>query len=96
MATVQYILTSRENPWDYFTQFDEWFRFERDYGYNSCGIVAAIAKTSPKLSDEINTMITNQAIDEFLANDILNVYKKVSRSTQKSNETAMNEIKNEK
>lgn len=77
---IEYILTTKDNPFDYFTQFDEWFAYDCRCGYNCCGIVAALAKTSPKLSNKVNTMITNQAIDEFLANDLLGIYKKVSRS----------------
>ena len=75
----EYILTTRDNKWDYFTHFDEWLAEDRRLGHNCCGIVAAIAKTSPQLSDEVNIRITNQAIDAFLKAEPLGIYKKVSR-----------------
>lgn len=78
---IEYILTTRDNPFDYFTQFDEWYAYDCRCGYNCCGIVASLAKTSPSLSDKVNVMITNKAIDEFLANDLLGIYKKVAKTT---------------
>lgn len=82
---TEYILTTRDNPFDFFTQFDEWFAYDCRCGYNCCGIVAQIANTSPDLSQEVNTMITNQAIDEFLLNDPFGIYKKVSRDQAPDN-----------
>lgn len=80
----EYILTTKDNPWDYFTQFDEWWNFDvKEKGYNCCGKVAKLAKTSDDLPDLINVMITNDAIDSIIRNDFFGIYKKVSREDSK-------------
>lgn len=76
---TEYILTTVDNPWNYFTQFDEWYKFDIEHGYDCCGTVARVAKTSNDLPEKINIMITNDAINSIIRNDCLNIYKKVAR-----------------
>ena len=45
-------LTTIDNPFDPFTQFDDWFRFDEAKGYHSCSYLGRIAKVSYGLSDE--------------------------------------------
>ena len=72
-------LTTFDNPYDPFTQFDNWFLFDSERGYNTCGLLARIAKTSPELSDEENASEVERAIDEIIRNDFMNIYKKVKK-----------------
>lgn len=70
-------LTTFDNPYDPFTQFDSWFLFDVEKGYNSCAYLARIAKTSEQLTDEENNVELERAIDEIIYNDFMNLYKKV-------------------
>lgn len=70
-------LTTFDNPFDPFTEFDSWFLFDTEKGYNSCAYLARIAKTSDQLSEEENQIEIEKAIDEIIKNDFLNLYKKV-------------------
>ena len=70
-------LTTRDNPYDPFEQFDSWFTFDISHGYNSCGLLARIAKTSDQLSDRENEQEIEEAIDWILKNDLTLNYKKV-------------------
>ena len=70
-------LTTFDNPFDPFEQFDAWYMFDRDKGYNSCDYLARIARTSSQLSDEENNKEVERAIDEIIKYDFLNIYKKV-------------------
>ena len=38
-------LTTFDNPYDPFDQFDQWYMFDTDKGYNSAAYLARIAKT---------------------------------------------------
>jgi len=70
-------LTTFDNPFDPFEQFDQWFLFDIEKGYNSCAYLARIAKTSQQLSEvEYNDEI-ERAIDEIVRLDFMNLYKKV-------------------
>lgn len=70
-------LTTRDNPYDPFKQFDSWFAFDISHGYNSCGLLARIAKTSDQLSDRENEQEIEEAIDWILKNDLTLNYEKV-------------------
>lgn len=73
------MLTTIDNPFDPFDDFDSWFQFDVEKGYNSCAILARIDKSTDDMSYEENMMETERAIDEIIKNDFQNIYKKVSR-----------------
>lgn len=75
------MLTTKDNPFDPFDQFDSWFMFDVDKGYNSCGYLDRIAQTSDQLSEAENNAEIERAIDEIIRYDPMNVYMKVSRDT---------------
>lgn len=77
-----FALTTFDNPFDPFDQFDSWFMFDVEKGYNSCGYLARIAQTSETFSDEENNAEIERAIDEIILNDFLNIYKKVTKDIE--------------
>ena len=77
-------LTTVDNPYDPFKQFDSWFLYDVEKGYNTCGYLARIAKTSPELSDEENNEEIERAIDEIIKYDFTNLYRKVRKNTPSS------------
>ena len=70
-------LTTRDNPYDPFEQFDSWFAFDISHGYNSCGLLARIARTSDQLTDRENEQEIEEAIDWIVKNDLSLNFKKV-------------------
>lgn len=77
MHKSECMLTTFDNPFDPFNQFDSWFQFDVDKGYNSCAYLARIARTSDQLTDEENNREIERAIDEIIQYDFMNIYKKV-------------------
>ena len=73
------MLTTVDNPYDPKDQFDQWYQYDTDKGYNSCGLLDRIAMTSPAMSDQENAAEIERAIDEIVRFDPLNVYMKVIR-----------------
>ena len=73
------MLTTDDNPFDPFNDFNNWFMFDVSKGYNSCAYLSRIAKTSEQFTDEENYSEIERAIDEIIKYDFLNIYKKVKR-----------------
>lgn len=71
------MLTTADNPFNPFTQFDQWFNFDNSKGYNTCSYLARIANTSNELSEADELLAIEQAIDEIVKMNILGIYKKV-------------------
>ena len=77
-------LTTFDNPYDPFKQFNSWFLFDIEKGYNSCGYLARIARTTDQMSDTENEEEIERAIDEIIQYDFMNIYKKVRKTGTKS------------
>lgn len=76
------MLTTIDNPYDPFDDFNSWFMFDIEKGYNSCAYLARIAKLSDDMSDVEVSEEKERAIDEIIFYDPLNLYKKVKRTVK--------------
>jgi hypothetical protein len=74
------MLTTVDNPFDPFTQYDEWYRFDTSAGYNSCALLARIVRSSDELSEPDQSAAEEAAIDEIVTVNASGMHKKVSRS----------------
>ena len=81
------MLTTVDNPYDPFDQFDSWYQFDMDKGYSSCSYLARIARTSDQLTDQENNKEIEHAINEIIKYDFMNIYRKVVRETNDEAET---------
>ena len=72
-------LTTFDNPYDHFTQFDLWFAFDVEKGYYSCSRFARAAKISEEMTEKEVSEEIERAIDEIIQYDFLNIYKKVCK-----------------
>lgn len=71
------MLTTVDNPFDPFTQWDAWKRYDEDHKYHTCSYLARIAKTSDDLSEADYDKAIEDAIDEIVNFNILGIYRKV-------------------
>lgn len=78
MDTVEYMLTTVDNPFNPFTQFNEWFAWDTSAGYNSSGLLARIVMSSDDLSDTDQVVATQQAIDEIVNENVTGMFRKVT------------------
>lgn len=84
MDSKRFMLTTIDNPFDPFTQFEQWFLFDVEKGYNSCSYLARIAKTSDQFTEDENDKEIERAIDEIIKYDFMNIYKKVTKEKKET------------
>lgn len=66
MDRQDYMLTTVDNPYNPFTQFDNWYAFDEQSGYCSCGLLARLAVTSDELTEEQNQIAIDEAVNDIL------------------------------
>lgn len=74
---VRCFLTTIDNQYDPYEQFERWYQYDMDHGYNSSGLLMRLAETSSQFTDNENAYEIEKAIDKIVANDPLNIYKKL-------------------
>ena len=78
--TTVYMLSTIDNPYSPFTQFDEWKAFDESKGYYTCEYLARIAKTSSELPDDLADKAVDDAINDICRLNILGIYRRVKES----------------
>lgn len=80
---IQHMLTTVDNPFDPFTQFEEWYAFDVRKGYGSLSFLARIANVSPDLSLPNQSQAIETAIDEIIKENVSGMWRKVSKDINK-------------
>ena len=79
----EYMLTTFDNPYDPFEQFQEWFLFDVGKGYNTCSYLARIVLFHDEMTQKEENEEVERAIDEIIRLNPIDIYKKVCRNTKK-------------
>lgn len=77
---TEYMLTTVDNPFDPWTQFQQWFAYDTSLGYHSASLLARVARTSDELSDADQRLAVQLAIDEIVNENVSGMHRKISRS----------------
>lgn len=84
MAQELHMLTTVDNPFDPFTEFDAWYLWDTTHGYHTSDYLARIVKSSDEMSEADQDLALEQAIDEIVKENILGVYRKVTQKSESS------------
>ena len=87
-------LTTNDNPYSPFDDFEKWYMYDNDHGYNSCGYLARIARTSDAMTPQENSQILEEAIDDIIRLDFMNICKKVTKEVDEDPEEEFMEAVN--
>ena len=60
------MLTTEDNPFDPFTQWEEWDAYDRALGYNTTAMLARIVWSSHELPAAVQSQAIEDGIDDFL------------------------------
>lgn len=75
-------ITTFDNPYDYFTQFDEWYEYDHLKGYNTLEYLGRLVRLAPDLSDEEAKLEIENVIDSIIEWNG-SMYKKVYSNQNK-------------
>lgn len=74
-----FMLTTKDNPFNPFTDFDGWYQWDEAHGYCTCGLIARYCKSSIGLSEGDQQISTALAIDAILLQDPFDLYMLVAK-----------------
>ena len=77
----QFGITTIDNPYDYFTQFRQWYLYDVEKGYNTCERLSKLAKISQDMTQKEEIEAAEKAIDKLIELDFLQIYRKVTKNT---------------
>lgn len=80
LVRMKVMLSTIDNPFNPFEDFNSWFLFDVEKGYNSCSYLARIAKTSNEFTEKEEDEEIERAIDEIIQYDFMNLYIKVKQT----------------
>jgi hypothetical protein len=80
-GSEEHMLTTVDNPWNPFTNYDEWYAFDHDQGYDTPGFLARIANVSLDLSEADQDAEIESAIEEICQQNVSGIYRKAVRPT---------------
>jgi hypothetical protein len=77
----EYMLTTVDNPFNPFEQWDEWFSYDETMGYHTCALLARVTYTSDELSESDQDLAVQLAVHEVARENVSGMHRKVSRET---------------
>ena len=84
--TADTMLTTVDNPFNPFTQWDEWYAYDTASGYNTSAYLARVVRSSDELSEADQNAAIDEAIEEILEENIIGLYVKVSKNAESKTE----------
>ena len=86
MITADCTLTTFDNPYDPFEDFDSWFMFDVTKGYNTCSLLGRTVRLLEDMTQKEEDEEVERAVNEIIKYDPLNIYKKVYRKVDNTDE----------
>ena len=73
-------ITTIDNPYDPFTEFDKWFDFDVEKGYYTCSKLARLSNITEDMTDKELIEEEQRAINRLIEIDPLDIYKKIKKN----------------
>jgi hypothetical protein len=74
----EHMLTTVDNPFNPWTQFDEWRVFDESHGYYTLELLGRVVVTSDELSETQQSQAIEDAIDEIVSENLSVMHRKVA------------------
>lgn len=82
MQKESFMLSTVDNPFNPFTNFEEWLEFDKEKGYGTCEYLARIVPFSEDGSESEKLTAIQKGIDEIIEADDLGLYIKIKKDSK--------------
>jgi hypothetical protein len=84
------MLTTKDNPFNPFVNYDAWEQWDEDNGYYTPQLVARVSNPSVDLSDEEQEALYVSACDFIITNDLTGMYTLIADPDENNKELEYN------
>lgn len=91
IQSESFMLTTIDNPFNPFTEFDNWLHYDVRQGYNTCSKIARLSSDFELLTSYERDKNLEYAIDRIIEYDFYKMYKKVKKSDYKTIDDELDE-----
>ena len=78
------MLTTVDNPFDPFTQFDEWYAWDEAAGYHTTAFLARVVISSDELSEYDQRLAYEEGVNEIIRENVSGMHARVYQNSKKS------------
>ena len=78
LKELRMLITTFDNPYHPIEEFDKWYAFDLNHGYDTLGYIARLADFSLNDSEEVHDYKEEKAMNQILENDFLALYYKMN------------------
>ena len=75
------MLTTKDNPYSPFDQFDLWQMYDNEMGYQTCERLGKIIQLEDDMSEKEKEDAMDHAIDEIIKHDPLGIYCRANENS---------------
>lgn len=79
------LISTKDNPFDPFEQFEDWYRFDKEKGYDSNERATRLAHFEENMTEPECMQEFERAIDRLIEIDPFDVFIKVRRKATETN-----------
>ena len=76
---TEFMLTTIDNPYDYFDDFINWRMFDIEKHYFCCEYLDRMTNVSDEMTQKERNAEIERAIDEIIENNPLGIFKKIQK-----------------
>lgn len=78
------MLTTVDNPFDPFTQFEEWYAWDEAAGYHTTAFLARVVISSDELSEYDQRLAYEEGVNEIIRENVSGMHARVYQNLKKS------------
>lgn len=92
----KYMLTTTNNPWNPYTQFDEWFAFDLNFGHNCLAQMMRRIEIPDNLTEEEQDFILDETCRDIAKDNFFGDFRLINKDGDFVSPTTLEIIKSNK